>query len=462
MFDNTRAAGSTGWTVMGGGALGAALATAACGGLFFDLFVADRWDDWFPAADPLADLAGVDASGIDWLTVHRELLPGYILALNRGDAELAKAALQSAVASDPALVAAVDQMKSAADAQDFDAISAAFRFWNGRMDALGVPWFASPAGGQSLYAKTYRTLWDGSATIGAVSPRIRLLTRVDRLNVVEGYLGAVSDPAEGALVVVDRVAEHAADDLWPLLDPESLDPMAGPVSVEVKAWLTGDQFEVLAATAPDRARLIAAVRDIRERACSRFVVNDIPARGFPEDDLAVFAETAWSERGQSCPSVKAAESAAIREASGALADADGLPEALDGLLAFSLRATAIHESRHLGDLLAFGDLEAVPCPGCPEGESLGRGELSAYLSSFAAPDVASCAWVQACAATRRGWGSHAAAFGAIAGVLSHDPCDVAIPPGLPERAHELEIDWLMREDPVTLSAEFPRRVRWPN
>ncbi len=51
MFDDTRAAGSTGWAVVAGGLLGAGFASLACGGLFFDLLVADRWAAWFPEPD---------------------------------------------------------------------------------------------------------------------------------------------------------------------------------------------------------------------------------------------------------------------------------------------------------------------------------------------------------------------------------------------------------------------------
>lgn len=461
MFEAARGARSTGWLIGAGGLLGAGLAALACSGLFFDLFLAEHWDEWFPAPDPFADLVVADASGIDWLAVHRELLPSWVLSITEGDDEAKRDALLAAIAVEPGLTAAVAQMDTSIRAGDFPEIQAAFALWNRRLDADSAPFFVDVAGSRGIYVKTYRTLWDGTAQVGPHPSRVRLLTRVDRLNVVEGYLGQVSDPAEGALIVVDRVAEHTADDLWPLLDPDSLDPAAGPIQAEVRAALAPPHFAALASTAAARARLLASVVSIRGRSdCSDYIVRSVPALGFGDHDLEGMSEVAWAERGKGCPSVTPGEASAIEEATAALQDEDALPEALSALLAFALRPTAVHEARHVADAIAFGAVDAVACPGCPDGFA-SRAELSAYLASFAADGVAGAAWVQACGATKRGWGSHVAAFQAIATMLTDERCDAEIPADLSHRARELEIDWLMREEAVTLPPEFPAAVRWP-
>ncbi len=296
---------------------------------------------------------------------------------------------------------------------------------------------------------------------GEQVPAVRLLTRVDSLNVVEGYLGLTADPGTGALVLADRVAEHALEDLWPLLDPESADPQAGPLVAEMRAGIAPDALATLEAHAPARRAMMDAVRHIRDRReCgSRFRIFDVPYAGFAADEVTAMSDYAWVDRGEECPRLRVEEARAIAAGS---ADKEELTPAVEALLAWATRASAIHEGRHAADAVRFGDAEDVECDGCPaELDPEARAEASAYVESFAHEGTAAAAWWQACSVEIATYGAHSRAMSAIVAELAPEGCQGPVPEELPRRARELADRWFRRRELVALPADWPERVRIP-
>lgn len=379
-------------------------------------------DAWAGAFVQARGLGADEADGVPWRRVHEALLPDWIVAM--GDGEEAEAAaferLARALAPDEELRSlAVALREYARDpAVESEALFELSRRWSERLDERGLGWRieAGIAGGAEafFYVKTYEVVADGRAKVGEAAHRVRLLRRADRLNVVEGWLGHTATVEEGGLVVIRRILDFTADDLWPIFadDPEDPDPLrrafARSVLAEAAA-LPAEVLEILGDTAPDRLAMRRARDAVLERSvCSRVIMPRIPWNGL--DARARDSIEALVEPYGQCPGVKRDEGDALIRGSRSLRRTRDLDRALAYLAGWVARGVSVHELQHAADLDA--DYSAFEM------------ERSAYLASFATEGVSAVSLFQACVANRDGWGTHAAA-------LEDSGFDCAAPPENP-------------------------------
>jgi hypothetical protein len=423
-------------------------------------------------------------AAIDLAAIHKRLFPGWMIAQAHAGSPEADAAaerafntLRAEAGRDPNLAALLDELhglvvnRLVIEAHRIQYLCWA---WDDYLDRRGARWWLAAgvtwgSGRPKFYTMSYRVLADLQVAIGSRSSRARLLTRADETNLEEPYLGLTSDEREGALVVIDRVAELAGRQLWPLLDaaaePElpALDRAWAPqVRAEVRALLPADAFAALASTARARAALVRAVSSIedRRRCGGTWIFPSIPVRGFLDEDLARLEHAAARDRGRDCPSVTDEEARLIADSTRALAAAADLDDAFAGLLAFAARGVVAHEARHAADAAQSGPDGRLDCARCPpELTPLGRDELSAYLGSFATRGVAYAAMFQSCAIET---GSHGAALALVRARLLPRGCAGPPPDDLAARAAALERELIGRSDAITLAADFPEKVSLPS
>ncbi len=130
--------------------------------------------------------------------------------------------------------------------------------------------------------------------VGPRKVRARLLQRIDRTNLVESWLGVVSDGHDSARVVLDRVRDASLDLLWPLLDPGRRDPPARALLREVRAALPTEIVETLTDTAAVRATALRVAGEInaRRRCGSPLTMPRVPWRGFGPEGCRVLLDAA--------------------------------------------------------------------------------------------------------------------------------------------------------------------------
>lgn len=409
--------------------------------------------------------------------IHGELLPRWVTAsshfLDDPSYEVETyEALRRAVAPDPNLAYLLDEQRRIildgrilAEAERLHYLVWA---WNRYIDEAGLPYLLEGNVGVSrsrrafFYLTSYRTCSDLSLMVGDQRCRVRLVNRVDRVNVRELHLGGINDPDDGAVVVIDRLQEFALNAVWPLLAGEDQFPpgtmmatYAGPVSREVEAGIGSERFAVLRRTARWRARFLEVIHAVAEREpCSGFAIIHTPYDGFERPGLDELVLRTALSLGAPCPQVKIEEIIILHKGTRELRREPGLREAIAALLAWLARVVATHEARHLADLDADGDLR-VECDDCgPPGVSA---EVSAYLASFAWSDGPATAYYQACRAVTSERNPHAAAMEAINRWLDVE-CFQGPPEGLPRRARELESRHFGRSQAISLPESFPGRL----
>lgn len=428
---------------------------------------------------------GVDTvavAAIDLERVHRILFPAWVLTLNNastGDQAQRErlAALRVEAGKDRNLAVLLDELvkasgipRNAARARRFDYLIWA---WSDYLDRAGAAWRLEPtvrtiAGRQTLYVKAYRVVATVHATLSGEPCRARLLSREDRLNVVEPYLGHTASRAEGALVILDRTREFAENQVWAMLNEANdatLPPLeaafAPSIRAEVESAIGAEARPLLRETSIDRHALLRTARDIndRERCGSSFRLWHFPSVGLPRWTLDMAAR-AVATTDVPCPQVTAAEARTLEEASGRLTANQRLPGALLALDGWVARAVTIHELRHAGDGGLDGEPLTSPCVGCaalPTTARLGRaarGELSAYLSGLGSPGTAYVSAYQACAGAQEGTAAGAAIAALRPEVLPRG-CAGTPPPDLVTRARAFEARLFGRVEPVSLAEGFP-------
>lgn len=419
---------------------------------------------------PPPDAAAV--AEIDFALLHSELWPAWVAAPPGAD-EPAYQRLAAEVAPDPYLSRLVKRMHRLAED---DAAGNAPRLlyqvwaWNRYCDMIGVPWRLT-AGIQVLdprdakfYVKSYRVLSDTPTRVGSGYWRTRVVRRVDDLSVVEGYLGLTSDHESGAVVVAERVAAFAIERVWPLLDPElqpeqfALDATFGPaIRAAAKRSLHPTDLDVLEKTAADRFWLERAVAQIHQRAScgSRFQIGFLPFDGLHHRDLIEVRRYAAATADSHCPDVTHIEAMALTTRSAALQETAGLRQALEALSAWVARAIAVHEARHAADDAEEREIRCDDCP--PEITGVARLEVSAYLASFAHPDVSEVSLLQACTVEQ----VDAVGRGAWIRFLSErlgDVCENGPGEDFVARARGLEKELFHREAPIVLHPDFPAHL----
>jgi hypothetical protein len=426
-----------------------------------------------PIYVPLHEVSDAELARIDLDAVHRTLLPRCVVALGRADtpagrrrAEYAFRALRDALAPDPNLVdlwrelhllAAIDPVRHA---RRID-----YLLWahNHYLESRGQPFRVEATlhlRGERprLVTRSYRVLDD---THDAAGHRARYLRRIDRVGLVEPWLGHTTREEDGAMLVADRILHFATRHLWPALAP-ALDarrparergPLPG-MRAEARAALPPALFAILEETAEDQQALLEASASIESRhGCgSRFRVFDLPYRGLSRRSYAMLALAIEQSRGSRCPDVTLAEAAQIVGASERLAQTPRLEEALEALASFAARAVAAHEVRHVAD----GPSRALACPGCAQGTpALVRAELSAYLASFATEGVGHTAALVACANPERERGVDAHAIRLAVEAVMPGGCEAPLPDDLVVRARRAEARYFGPRAAVALAPSFP-------
>ncbi len=422
---------------------------------------------------------------IDLTRVHATLLPRWLIERGRrtrGKGEPGAEAeafeqLRSALAPDANLVELAEQWRElSAPEHLLEDPRRAFYLawaWSHYLDEHDAPFLVhgtvrGTSFGPMLSATIYQVLSDEPVRLGSDDYRVRLVSRLDGLNLREQYLGAAGP--DDAVLVVDRLAEFAMADVWPLLDPwVELRPaarrsFAEPIRAEARENLSAAALERLAASAGPRWRITQTLRAIEgRRACgSGFRINEVSWDGFPPERLGRLEEIAGRHSDRRCPGITHGEVEVLRSATAGLhADAE-LKAALEELVAWTAQHVAIHEARHLADaVLADGFDEPLSCVSCPEGMGISaRAELSGYLASLAWSPSPSLALYQACRSLA---GEHRHITGQgqphrKALELMHrrmgPVCLEGPPPQLRALARHLEVEMLGRSEPMALPEAF--------
>ena len=432
---------------------------------------------------------------IDLRRVHGELLPGWVLAA-AGEAqegapvaseETAYLRLREEIAADPNLVDLLDTLRThVRDGglhEDPERALWLAWAWSTYVDRAGYPFLVhgSVLGtrqGPVFSAIVYETAADASVSVGTEVYRVRVGSRIDGTNVRELYLGAAG--RDEAIVVVDRLAEFATADLWPLFEPaldEVLTDRAafGPaIRAEAQARLPSGSFDALQAHAVRRWSIVETVVRVHERrrVCgSGLQFNSVPWYGFEPERIRRLRDMAERDANDPCPAITADEVDALETASRKLLADRELQPAVEALVAWTAEHVAIHEARHLADDANADGFDApLPCRSCAENMGIvARAELSGYLASLAWSPSPATALYQACRAIAddRRWhggrgvnGPHAEAMALLQRRLG-PICGKPPLEDLSGLGRVLEDEMLGRSEPMSLSDDFPRRLPIP-
>lgn len=419
----------------------------------------------------------VDLDQVDLETVHRERWTDWLIAAARGvpgveDEALAeaRAAMREAIGADANLtelfeeldgIVTTDRLKGAGAQRRAKWLT---RAWNHYLDQEGHGYFVH--GKVTLdrhpvfYAHMYRVVGDASATVGDEDLRVRAVSRLDRINLREPYLGYASNEDEGAIVLSDRIMELAIDHVWPMLRPTGGDRLAQVfrpmVVAELRRDLPGSALEVLTETASLRATLVATRRDILRRSdCSYLWIPRPPFAGYSRDELDRLSDHVGVGR---CAGLHGDELTTLWKTSEALQAHDTLEEAAERLAAWVARSIAIHELRLVADDIHFDDEGFRPCGPCISSDPAEvRSEAAAYLAELAWSDAPATALFEICLTTGQQLGPLARARVVVMQGLG-STCDEGAPPKLTESARALEASEFGRSDPIVLGEEFPERL----
>jgi hypothetical protein len=387
----------------------------------------EAYTDAEPNADELAK--------VDLQLVHAELFPQWLMSHSRdglgepSDETLARFdALRFEVSPDETLLAIVEDLGRIIDSDTFpertDRARSLTRAWSRYLDRAGQPWLIRGGvmprrRGPMLFGRFYRIESDVEIRVGGARIRAQLLRRTDQTNVHETYLGEASTGEGIARVVLDRVSEFAATDVWPMLDPNNEAQLgavsrafASAVRAEATDALSERHLSLLRETADARLALDRAIDAVGERtSCSGYRVSEAPGGGFGRDQRERIRELARETQGAECPAVTPEEAETIAGVSRRFHEMEGLDEAFAALTEFVARGVLVHEVQHVADADRNADERAPSCSGCPtRADARVRSEMSAYLASFAFGESRATMLFQACLHSDRLTGANAAAL----------------------------------------------------
>ncbi|HWB77298.1 MAG TPA: hypothetical protein VG755_20165 [Nannocystaceae bacterium] len=419
---------------------------------------------------------------IDLEAVHVDRWTKWIVAASHAtpgvpDDELAQArtAMREAIAADQNLVELFDELDGLVTTGNLRSERVRDRTkwltyaWNDYLDASAQPYFVHTNvllnDKPLFYAHTYRVLADSDGTVGDERLRVRALGRLDRIGLRELYLGYVTSDTDGALLLVDRLAEHVLEQLWPMLAGPEHVPLdyrryADAVIAEATRELPADVMAELTATAVLRADAVAAVDAMVERMkCSRLSLTKMPFDGYDQEALFELADLV--ETGE-CAAVRNTEFDALRRASEQLKGRPALEDALQQLAAWAARPVAVHELRHAADeLVRDDDDDKRDCTICDATDpDLVRAEVAAYLAELAWSTVPATALHQICRSTADDTDDMTVHGRARAIVLKglQWSCRDGVPDDISDKARALERSAFGRSDAIVLGASFPTHM----
>jgi hypothetical protein len=267
------------------------------------------------------------------------------------------------------------------------------------------------------------------------------------------------------VLLLDRVAGFALDQVWPLLDPdldgrrdETSRAFAPAVRAEVAAELAPAELSALRSTAADRFWLEAAADAITSRrTCgSAFYVARVPWDGMAPGDLATL-RTHASRTPSSCPEVTQTEALLFDVRSARLRETPDLRDALEHLVGVVAHAVVVHEARHAWDDAQLAG-QRIQCVGCPEDTSpVGALEGAAYLASFADPRTGALSMYQACSLDPAQVPDRASMIGWLSERLVGGGCASPPPADLGARARAIAQETFGDAVPIEV-LDFPTRL----
>ncbi|HET6583457.1 MAG TPA: hypothetical protein VFG69_08415 [Nannocystaceae bacterium] len=388
----------------------------------------------------------------------------------------ARSTIRNAVAADLNLLGLFDELDGIVTSAKLSSVAGRQRAlwlvgaWNDYVDTNGQPFFLhadvlSQRGAALVYAPAYRVVGDTAGQVGDERVRGRAISRLDRTNLRETYLGYASSADEGALLLADRVTTHALARVWPLLAGSagaSIErrPFADAVLAEARAALPAELVAELVATAPTQAAVVDAFAGMRERSgCSGLAWREMPWNGYDQEQLS---ELAGHVEGGACAGVHPSEFAAIRAASETYPARPQLESALARLVAWVARPVVVHELRHVADAIERGDDDTPRTCGICEltDPDAVRAEVSAYVAQLAWSDSPALALHQICVSTDGDPDEqtiHGRARAAVVTGLSGS-CREGAPPDLAAQARRIEADAFGRSEAIALDPAFPHRL----
>lgn len=440
---------------------------------------------WFriEIADTARGLAGLEVpyrpvhppnlAAIDLAAVHGELWTDWVIAASQDDADArrgAEQALRTAIAADANLAALFAELATLVgpnltEDRARKRVLWIVGAWNDYLDDNGAGWFLDASirlePSVMFFAMTYRIVGDGDGTVAGERKRVRVLDRIDTLNLRELYSGYVSSAEQGAIVIGDRTIALALDRTWPAFgevigeaEMARLWRAFGPAIVrEAENALSPSTIAVLRASATARADAALAREAIalRRECGSRFVITDLPWNGY--DPTTLEGLDRWIEDGD-CPAITEREVESLRRATPIFRAAPGLADALADLARWRARGVAVHELRHVADDLDLDDEDALPCAICPVGTPLAvRAEVSAYLAELAWSESPAVELLDACVTRSQGDSAHARAAEIVmdAGGWS---CTEPPPADISTTARALEQRAFGRSDEIAVDPSF--------
>lgn len=423
-------------------------------------------------------------AAIDMDRVHGELFPTWIIALQHKphslgheNAERAFEELRREAGRDPNLGVLLDRLheKMMDGTYDFSGeLRALVKGYNDYLAQNGVPFrlehtLAKSVEGPRHRARFYRVVVDIPVSRDGSAEHVLVLARQDRTNLTEGFLGQTSTDPGTALVMTDRIAEYAIENVWPLFDPQASSSTAellARVRTEAREVLPEPTLAALTRSLVARRQLATELYLLSQRrGCgSGVLVEHVPWNGLSGRALALVNSVAQKNDRRGCPRVTLDDADHISALSDRLGHDASLVRALGSLAAWVGRSVVAHEARHLADRPS-DERATTPstfCPSCPVSfDYATRAEVSAYLASFATPRAGYVALFQACGNQTDRHGSHSGALGFVLPKLLTDGCSGPIPEDLYSRAAAIHTQLFGRTPSVEFAASFPTTIPVP-
>lgn len=418
------------------------------------------------ALPPLYEPAEVTVQGVDWGVVHSQLVPAWLIDAGSGQATGEPLTqLRAAVADVPEMRDALERMAGAVNAASPAEVvqqrRAAVDDWNGWLSDNGVR-FQLRLPTNPRWQTTYLLSYYRVAEIGVSADQhafsVVIDTRVDALNLREGYAGHTAVDNRDIALLVDRVADSASQSIWPLLDVSASGDIRGIspelaelARSEIGVALGDDTLRALRTAAPARLTLVETLETINDRlSCGGgLVFQEYPILGFPRSTLDEF-DANTDPASTVCPDITNAEVASLREASHVLRTTSGLFDALQRLTAFASIEVAVHESAHALRNVRGSDARCEGCPFDPQGSA--AHEYDAFLASLAHPGIGYTSLAMACQLLASDARSpHTVAIEHMLERIDYADCAGQPPQALASRARDVRMQDFGTADTFTLS-----------